>query len=146
MIITLIIIFLQPWSIPYQAERHFWKNAKDWGASSQWPSGYYSWNNSQSTWDCQYWLLVNQDLKLSDCLRYHMRDTNAAKDLLYRWLCEIVQPFAPFTTLGTNIYNEVFKKWWLCRRLRCLANYEKANKDLDMARARNKDVALAENK
>merc|ERR1719319_1058244 len=44
-----------------------------------------------------------------------MRDTNAAKDLLYR-------------------------------RLRCLANYEKANKDLDMARARNKDVALAENK
>ena len=33
-----------------------------------------------------------------------------------------------------------------CRRLRCLANYEKANKDLDMARARNKDVAIAENK
>ena len=29
---------------------------------------------------------------------------------------------------------------------RCLANYEKANKDLDMARARNKDVAIAENK
>jgi len=57
----------------------------------------------------------DQDLKLSDCLRYHMRDTNAAKDLLYR-------------------------------RLRCLANYEKANKDLDMARARNKDVAIAENK
>ena len=27
-----------------------------------------------------------QDLKLSDCLRYHMRDTNAAKDLLYRRL------------------------------------------------------------
>ena len=26
----------------------------------------------------------HQDLKLSDCLRYHMRDTNAAKDLLYR--------------------------------------------------------------
>merc|ERR1712059_227017 len=57
----------------------------------------------------------DQDLKLSDCLRYHMRDTNAAKDLLYR-------------------------------RLRCPANYEKANKDLDMARARNKDVAIAENK
>merc|ERR1712115_419347 len=57
----------------------------------------------------------DQDLKLSDTLRYHMRDTNAAKDLLYR-------------------------------RLRCLANYEKANKDLDLARARNKDVALAENK
>ena len=30
--------------------------------------------------------------------------------------------------------------------MRCLANYEKANKDLDMARARNKDVAIAENK
>jgi len=57
----------------------------------------------------------DQDLKLSDCLRYHMRDTNAAKDLLYR-------------------------------RLRCLANYEKANKELDMARARNKDVAIAENR
>merc|ERR1712029_28069 len=57
----------------------------------------------------------DQDLKLSDTVRYHMRDTDAAKDLLYR-------------------------------RLRCLANYEKANKDLDMARARNKDVALAENK
>ena len=28
----------------------------------------------------------DQDLKLSDCLRYHMRDTNAAKDLLYRRL------------------------------------------------------------
>jgi len=57
----------------------------------------------------------DQDLKLSDTLRYHMRDTNAAKDLLYR-------------------------------RLRCLANYEKANKDLDLARARNKDVAQAENR
>eukprot|EP00091_Calanus_sinicus_P009938 TRINITY_DN23094_c0_g1_i1.p1 TRINITY_DN23094_c0_g1~~TRINITY_DN23094_c0_g1_i1.p1 ORF type:complete len:196 (-),score=78.59 TRINITY_DN23094_c0_g1_i1:70-633(-) len=56
----------------------------------------------------------DQDLKLSDCLRYHMRDTNAAKDLLYR-------------------------------RLRCLANYEKANKELDMARTRNRDVAIAEN-
>jgi len=57
----------------------------------------------------------DQDLKLSDCLRYHMRDTNAAKDLLYR-------------------------------RLRCLANYEKANKELDMARARNRDVGYSENK
>ena len=28
----------------------------------------------------------DQDLKLSDCLRYHMRDTTAAKDLLYRRL------------------------------------------------------------
>ena len=38
-----------------------------------------------------------------------MRDTNAAKDLLYRWVCGIVQPFATFTTLRTNIHNEVFK-------------------------------------
>ena len=40
-----------------------------------------------------------QDLKLSDALRYHMHDTTAAKDLLFR-------------------------------RLRCLANYENANKVL----------------
>jgi len=57
----------------------------------------------------------DQDLKLSDCLRYHMRDTSAAKDLLFR-------------------------------RLKSLSNYEKANKDLDLARARNKDVAIAENR
>ena len=29
---------------------------------------------------------TDQDLKLSDVLRYHMRDTSAAKDLLYRRL------------------------------------------------------------
>jgi sorting nexin-5/6/32 len=29
---------------------------------------------------------TDQDLKLSDILRYHMRDTSAAKDLLYRRL------------------------------------------------------------
>lgn len=57
----------------------------------------------------------DEDLKLSDCLRYHMRDTAAAKDLLFR-------------------------------RLKCLSSYEKANKDLDLARARNKDVAIAENR
>lgn len=39
--------------------------------------------------------------------------------------------------IQTKIENNCF---------RCLANYEKANKDLDLARARNKDVALAENK
>merc|ERR1712142_1362332 len=57
----------------------------------------------------------DQDLKLSDCLRYHMRDTSAAKDLLFR-------------------------------RLKSLSNYEKANKELDLARARNRDVAIAENR
>lgn len=55
----------------------------------------------------------DQDLKLSDTLRYHMRDTNAAKDLLFR-------------------------------RMRCLNAYENANKTLEKARARNKDVVAAE--
>jgi len=51
----------------------------------------------------------DEDLKLSDTLRYYMRDSNAAKNLLYR-------------------------------RRRCLANYETANKNLDKARAKNRDV------
>lgn len=55
----------------------------------------------------------DEDLKLSDLLRYYMRDTSAAKDLLYR-------------------------------RLRCLANYENANRNLEKARSRNKDVPSAE--
>lgn len=55
----------------------------------------------------------DEDLKLSDTLRYYMRDAAAAKNLLYR-------------------------------RLRCLANYENANRNLEKARAKNKDVHLAE--
>ena len=55
----------------------------------------------------------DQDLKLSDTLRYHCRDTSAAKDLLYR-------------------------------RLRCLSNYENANKKLDTARTKNREVVVAE--
>lgn len=51
----------------------------------------------------------DEDLKLSDLLRYYMRDSHAAKRLLYR-------------------------------RLRCLANYEGANRNLEKARAKNKDV------
>lgn len=51
----------------------------------------------------------DEDLKLSDLLRYYMRDSHAAKRLLYR-------------------------------RLRCLANYEAANRNLEKARAKNKDV------
>jgi len=58
-------------------------------------------------------LAAEEDLRLTDCLKYHCRDTTAAKDMLFR-------------------------------RLRCLANYEKANKELDLARTRNKDVASAE--
>ena len=55
----------------------------------------------------------DEDLKLSDTLRYFMKDTGAARDLLYR-------------------------------RLRSLANYEAANRNLDKSRARNKEVAGAE--
>ena len=51
----------------------------------------------------------DEDLKLSDTLRYYMRDSAAAKNLLYR-------------------------------RLRALANYEAATKNLDKARSKNKDV------
>ncbi|XP_071449637.1 sorting nexin-6 isoform X1 [Hetaerina americana] len=54
----------------------------------------------------------DEDLKLSDTLRYYMRDSMAAKKLLYR-------------------------------RLRCLANYENANKNLEKARTKNKDVHAA---
>lgn len=53
------------------------------------------------------------DLKLSDLLRYYMRDTAAAKDLLYR-------------------------------RMRSLVNYQNANKALEKARAKNKEVQVAE--
>jgi sorting nexin-5/6/32 len=55
----------------------------------------------------------DEDLKLSDLLRYYMHDSSAAKDLLYR-------------------------------RLRCLANYETANRNLEKSRTKNKDVHAAE--
>jgi sorting nexin-5/6/32 len=54
------------------------------------------------------------DLKLSDTLRYYMRDSKAALDLLYR-------------------------------RSRRLVDYENENKNLEKARAKNKDVSQAEN-
>ncbi|XP_076413262.1 sorting nexin-32 isoform X1 [Peromyscus maniculatus bairdii] len=57
----------------------------------------------------------DEDLKLSDMLRYYMRDSQAAKDLLYR-------------------------------RLRALADYENANKALDKARTRNREVRPAESR
>ncbi|XP_050526706.1 sorting nexin-6 isoform X2 [Daktulosphaira vitifoliae] len=55
----------------------------------------------------------DEDLKLSDTLRYYVGDSFAAKRLLYR-------------------------------RLRCLANYEAANRNLEKARAKNRDVHAAE--
>ncbi|KAK0096743.1 hypothetical protein PV326_004529 [Microctonus aethiopoides] len=54
----------------------------------------------------------DEDLKLSDTLRYYMRDTAAAKRLLFR-------------------------------RLKALHSYETANRTLEKARARNKDVHAA---
>ena len=57
--------------------------------------------------------LSAKELKLSDTLRFHMRDTAAAKDLLYR-------------------------------RLKALAAFEAANKELDLARSRNRDRGVAE--
>lgn len=55
----------------------------------------------------------DQDLKLTDTLRYYQRETHAAKGVLVR-------------------------------RLRCLAAYEAANRNLEKARAKNKDVHAAE--
>ena len=52
----------------------------------------------------------DQDLKTSDLLRYYVRDTEAAKNLLYR-------------------------------RARCLADFENANKALDKARVKGKEIA-----
>lgn len=51
----------------------------------------------------------DEDLKLSDTLRYYMRDSTAGKDLLYR-------------------------------RTRSLVDYENANKALEKARTKNKEV------
>ena len=59
---------------------------------------------------CEGRLASDEDLKLSDTLRYYTRDSNAAKNLLYR-------------------------------RLRSLTNYENANKALEKARSKNKEVA-----
>ncbi|KAK6304651.1 hypothetical protein J4Q44_G00252370 [Coregonus suidteri] len=56
---------------------------------------------------------ADEDLKLADLLKYYLRESQAAKDLLYR-------------------------------RGRALVDYENANKALDRARAKNKDVLQAE--
>uniref|UniRef100_A0A0N4ZE26 PX domain-containing protein n=1 Tax=Parastrongyloides trichosuri TaxID=131310 RepID=A0A0N4ZE26_PARTI len=56
---------------------------------------------------------TDEELKEADTLRYFCRESQAAKDLLYR-------------------------------RTRCLANYEASNKNLERARARNKDIPRAE--
>ncbi|RDD44836.1 Sorting nexin-6 [Trichoplax sp. H2] len=58
-------------------------------------------------------VVADEDLKLSDILRYYARDLSSAKDLLYR-------------------------------RSRCVSSYENANKGLEKARNKNKDVQTAE--
>ena len=105
MMITLIIIFLQPWSVSHQTERHFWKNATDWGASSQWPSEHHSWKIAQvldttNTYTCQP--------RTSSCQTVSATIWGTPTLPKISFTGEIVQPFAPFTTLGTNIHK-VFK-------------------------------------
>ncbi|KAK0149122.1 Sorting nexin-6 [Merluccius polli] len=56
---------------------------------------------------------ADEDLKLADLLKYYLRESQAAKDLLYR-------------------------------RGRALVDYENANKALDKARSKNKEVLQAE--
>uniref|UniRef100_A0A8C7F884 Sorting nexin 6 n=1 Tax=Oncorhynchus kisutch TaxID=8019 RepID=A0A8C7F884_ONCKI len=86
----------------------------------------YTLGTQDSTDVCKYFLLLSlplqkiearvaadEDLKLADLLKYYLRESQAAKDLLYR-------------------------------RGRALVDYENANKALDKARAKNKDVLQAE--
>uniref|UniRef100_A0AAX7URX1 Sorting nexin n=1 Tax=Astatotilapia calliptera TaxID=8154 RepID=A0AAX7URX1_ASTCA len=69
------------------------------------------------TWSCLHKIeariAADEDLKLADLLKYYLRESQAAKDLLYR-------------------------------RSRALVDYENANKALDKARAKNRDVLQAE--
>uniref|UniRef100_A0A8C0LL14 Sorting nexin/Vps5-like C-terminal domain-containing protein n=1 Tax=Canis lupus dingo TaxID=286419 RepID=A0A8C0LL14_CANLU len=69
--------------------------------------------NSTKTGKIEARVSADEDLKLSDLLKYYLRESQAAKDLLYR-------------------------------RSRSLVDYENANKALDKARAKNKDVLQAE--
>ncbi|XP_044524695.1 sorting nexin-6-like [Gracilinanus agilis] len=64
------------------------------------------------TWKIEARVSADEDLKLSDLLKYYLRESQAAKDLLYR-------------------------------RCMSLVDYENANKALDKARAKNKDVLQA---
>ena len=72
-------------------------------------SPFHSYSSSLTFQKLEGRVASDEDLKLSDTLRYYMRDSAAAKDLLYR-------------------------------RIRALADYETANKNLEKARTKNKDV------
>uniref|UniRef100_A0A8C4HFY6 PX domain-containing protein n=1 Tax=Dicentrarchus labrax TaxID=13489 RepID=A0A8C4HFY6_DICLA len=83
-------------------------------------SSLYTLGTQDSTDLCKYEqtpstsrVAADEDLKLADLLKYYLRESQAAKDLLYR-------------------------------RSRSLVDYENANKALDKARAKNRDVLQAE--
>ncbi|KAM9201893.1 sorting nexin-6 isoform 1-T1 [Dugong dugon] len=77
-------------------------------------NGFLQWSLSQDpNKKIEARVSADEDLKLSDLLKYYLRESQAAKDLLYR-------------------------------RSRSLVDYENANKALDKARAKNKDVLQAE--
>ncbi|MEQ2304341.1 Sorting nexin-6 [Ameca splendens] len=122
--------------IPYRVERNraeqsgtmaAKKNAAD--DMNRIASSLYTLGTQDSTDLCKFFLKVSElfektrkiearvaadeDLKLADLLKYYLRESQAAKDLLYR-------------------------------RSRGLVDYENANKALDKARAKNRDVLQAE--
>lgn len=87
----------------------------------------------------------DEDLKLSDMLRYYMRDSQAAKvnpGAGGQWGAtgegRQARPQAP------AILRPCRPQDLLYRRLRALADYENANKALDKARTRNREVRTAE--
>eukprot|EP00070_Physeter_catodon_P034282 XP_028341176.1 sorting nexin-32 isoform X3 [Physeter catodon] len=90
----------------------------------------------------------DEDLKLSDMLRYYVRDSQAAKvrggpraDLRARATREGGQAGKG---RGPGILCPCRPQDLLYRRLRALADYENANKALDKARTRNREVRTAE--
>uniref|UniRef100_A0A8C5C4B7 Sorting nexin 6 n=1 Tax=Gadus morhua TaxID=8049 RepID=A0A8C5C4B7_GADMO len=76
-------------------------------------SSLYTLGTQDSTDKIEARVAADEDLKLADLLKYYLRESQAAKDLLYR-------------------------------RGRALVDYENANKALDKARSKNKDVLQAE--
>ncbi|XP_068412411.1 sorting nexin-32 isoform X2 [Eschrichtius robustus] len=90
----------------------------------------------------------DEDLKLSDMLRYYVRDSQAAKvrggpraDLRAGATREGGQAGKG---RGPGILCPCRPQDLLYRRLRALADYENANKALDKARTRNREVRTAE--
>ncbi|XP_027712006.1 sorting nexin-32 isoform X2 [Vombatus ursinus] len=80
----------------------------------------------------------DEDLKLSDMLHYYMRDAQAAK------VRAVPRPAAHTQAFLTHLSLSVSLQDLLYRRLRALVDYENANKALDKARMRNREVRAAE--